>query len=112
MVQSVRKEGPSGLKSFWVRQIMPLTAPQNDRYEELCGCVLITESLIHYARFQFPCHQGRSQWSEDKIGENAAVELDRRIAGAGGLVAAAPTISPRSQAQETGLLSSHRPKSS
>ena len=42
MVQSVRKEGPSGLKSFWVRQIMPLTAPQNDRYEELCGCVLIT----------------------------------------------------------------------
>ena len=32
MVQSVRKEGPSGLKSKWCRQITPLTPPENDRY--------------------------------------------------------------------------------
>ncbi len=59
MVQSVRKEGPSGLKSKWCRQITPLTPPQNDRYEDLCGCVLITggagglgrlltDYLLHY----------------------------------------------------------------
>ena len=59
MVQSVRKEGPSGLKSKWVRQITPLTPPQNDRYEELAGTVLITggagglgrlltDYLLHY----------------------------------------------------------------
>ena len=59
MVQSVRKEGPSGLKSKFVRQITPLTPPQNDRYEDLCGCVLITggagglgrlltDYLLHY----------------------------------------------------------------
>ena len=59
MVQSVRKEGPSGLKSKWCRQITPLTPPQNDRYEDLVGCVLITggagglgrlltDYLLHY----------------------------------------------------------------
>ena len=59
MVQSVRKEGPSGLKSKWCRQITPLTPPQNERYEELEGCVLITggagglgrlltDYLLHY----------------------------------------------------------------
>ena len=35
MVQSVRKEGPSGLRSKWCRQIAPLMPPQNDRYEDL-----------------------------------------------------------------------------
>ena len=42
MAQSVRKEGPSGLKSMWCRQIMPIPPPQNDRYDELKGTVLIT----------------------------------------------------------------------
>ena len=44
-VQSIRKELTGGncrLKSTMIRQIRPITAPQNDRYEELCGCVLIT----------------------------------------------------------------------
>ena len=42
MVQSVRKEGSSGMRSVWCRQIMPLMPPQNSRYDDLVGCVLIT----------------------------------------------------------------------
>ena len=42
MVQSVRKEGPSGIRSKWCRQITPLMPPQNSRYDDLVGCVLVT----------------------------------------------------------------------
>ena len=52
MVQSVRKEGPSGLKSKFVRQSTPLTPPQNDRYEDIVGCVRITGGAGGLGRLQ------------------------------------------------------------